>query len=198
MGCQEFNDLETPKLSKKQLCDRAGPERLAQRACSPPAPPRGACPAPARSDLADNPQHPDPAPTVTREDLQAMRVLLEVLVDQLPPQLTSRRCSDPRESEGRTGALRAPPWPSAMTTGNGKGLSCEMIRLSQSERYHAPRLLPQRRTETTASRRSAGAGVSISWPGVASLARPAESVSNVWHVFCSLPSVAVRWACLVP
>jgi hypothetical protein len=109
MGCQEFNDLETPKLSKKQLCDRAGPERLAQRACSLPAPPRGACPAPARSDLADNPQHPDPAPTVTREDLQAMRVLLEVLVDQLPPQLTSRRCSDPRESEGRTGALRGAP-----------------------------------------------------------------------------------------
>src|SRR5438094_3934624 len=23
IGCQEFNDLQTPKLSKKQLCDRA-------------------------------------------------------------------------------------------------------------------------------------------------------------------------------
>jgi hypothetical protein len=22
IGCQEFNDLQTPKLSKKQLCDR--------------------------------------------------------------------------------------------------------------------------------------------------------------------------------
>ena len=24
IGCQEFNDLQTPKLSKKQLCDRTG------------------------------------------------------------------------------------------------------------------------------------------------------------------------------
>jgi hypothetical protein len=28
IGCQEFNDLQTPKLSKKQLCDRTVPSPL--------------------------------------------------------------------------------------------------------------------------------------------------------------------------
>src|SRR5713101_6863873 len=39
IGCQEFNDLQTPKLSKKQLCDRTvgggrtgSPARLVRRA----------------------------------------------------------------------------------------------------------------------------------------------------------------------
>src|SRR2546425_8121634 len=27
IGCQEFNDLQTPKLSKKQLCDRTAMDR---------------------------------------------------------------------------------------------------------------------------------------------------------------------------